>query len=118
MAKNNTLATGNRTKQRTRKGTRKSPARQQARRPNSATVARANARGSSVIRPVRQSKKAAILALLELPDGAAISDLTGATGWQVHSVRAALTGLRKEGREILRDKDNVGVARYRVAAAR
>jgi hypothetical protein len=117
MAKSNASATGNMTKPRTHKRTRKSAARQQARRSNSATVAPANARGSSVVRPVRQSKKAAILALLERPDGAAIADLTGATGWQVHSVRAALTGLRKEGREVLRDKDKAGVARYRVAAA-
>jgi hypothetical protein len=31
---------------------------------------------------------------------AALGDLTAATGWQVHSVRAALTGLRKEGKEL------------------
>lgn len=47
----------------------------------------------------RPSKKAAIVALLERPASAAISDLTKTTGWQIHSVRAALTGLRKEGRE-------------------
>jgi hypothetical protein len=49
--------------------------------------------------PARQSKKAAVIALLGRPDGAAISDLIGVTGWQVHSVRAALTGLRKEGKD-------------------
>src|SRR5580700_8718643 len=49
---------------------------------------------------VRPSKKASILALLQRPQGAAIGDLTEATGWQVHSVRAALTGLRKEGTEL------------------
>ena len=32
--------------------------------------------------PVRQSKKASILALLQRPQGAAIGDLTEATGWQ------------------------------------
>src|SRR5260370_21019008 len=111
MAKTNRSTTGNTTKQRTSKGTRKSATRQQARRQNSATVAPANARGSSVVRPVHQSKKAAIVALLERPDGAAIADLTGATGWQVHSIRAALTGLRKEGREVLRDRDNARGAR-------
>ena len=64
----------------------------------------------------RPSKKTAIVALLERPHGAALSDLTGATGWQVHSVRAALTGLRKEGREVVRDKDAAGVTYYRLAA--
>jgi hypothetical protein len=117
MAKTNRSITVNTTKQRTRKGTRKSVTRQQVRRPNSATTAPTRARATLVTAPVRQSKKAEILALLERPAGAAIADLTGVTGWQVHSVRAALTGLRKEGREVLRDKDNAGVARYRVAAA-
>src|SRR6202162_6006229 len=42
--------------------------------------------------PARRSKKAAVIALLQRPEGAAIGDLTDATGWQVHSVRAALTG--------------------------
>jgi hypothetical protein len=51
--------------------------------------------------PVRQTKKGSILALLQRPDGAAISELTAATRWQVHSVRAALTGSRKEGKELL-----------------
>ena len=65
----------------------------------------------------RPSKKASIIDLLQRPDGAAIRDLTKATGWQVHSVRAALTGLRKEGRELVRDKDAAGVTYYRLSAA-
>ena len=44
------------------------------------------------------------------------SDLIEATGWQVHSVRAALTGFRKDGKELIRAKDEGGVTRYRVAA--
>jgi len=66
--------------------------------------------------PVRPSKKGAILALLQRPDGAAISDLIEATGWQVHSVRAALTGFRKEGKDLVRAKDEAGVTHYRLAA--
>ena len=66
--------------------------------------------------PARPSKKTAILNLLQRRDGAAISDLTAATGWQVHSVRAALTGLRKEGKELVRDKTAAGVTHYRLAA--
>ena len=52
-----------------------------------------------------------------LATGAAIGDLTEATGWQGHSVRAALTGLRKEGKELVRVKDQGGVTHYRLAAA-
>ena len=66
--------------------------------------------------PVQQSKKASILALLQRPQGAAIGDLTAATGWQTHSVRAALTGLRKEGKELARVKNEGGVTHYRLAA--
>ena len=66
--------------------------------------------------PVRPSKKSAILNLLQRPDGAAIGDLTAATGWQVHSVRAALTGLRKEGKELVRAKNAAGITHYRLAA--
>jgi hypothetical protein len=65
----------------------------------------------------RPSKKAAIVALLERPHGAALSDLTDATGWQAHSVRAALTGLRRDGKELIRSKDNSGVTHYRLAAS-
>ena len=66
--------------------------------------------------PARQTKKGAILALLQRPEGAAIGDLIEATGWQVHSVRAALTGLRKEGKELVRAKDVAGLTHYRLAA--
>ena len=105
------------TKQRPRKTDRKSGNRRQAKRALAATASPANAKAGSVTVPIRQSKKAAILGLLERPDGAAISDLTAATGWQVHSVRAALTGLRKDGKELVREKDNAGVTRYRLTAA-
>jgi hypothetical protein len=67
-------------------------------------------------KPPRPSKKASLIALLQRPDGAAISDLIEATGWQVHSVRAALTGFRKEGKELVRAKDEGGVTHYRLAA--
>jgi hypothetical protein len=109
-------ATGT-TKQRPRKTDRKSATRRQAKRAPAATASPANAKAGSVTVPIRQSKKAAILGLLERPDGAAISDLTAATGWQVHSVRAALTGLRKDGKELIREKDDAGVTRYRLTAA-
>jgi hypothetical protein len=55
-----------------------------------------------------------ILELLRRPDGAALSDLMEATGWQAHSVRGALAGtLKKRGFEISSEKIE-GVRRYRV----
>jgi hypothetical protein len=62
----------------------------------------------------RQTKKAALVALLKNPGGASLSALMAATGWQAHSVRAALTGLRKEGHAITRQKNNGGDTRYRL----
>ena len=66
--------------------------------------------------PARQTKKGCILVLLQRPAGATIDDLMTATNWQSHSVRAALTGLRNEGREILRVRNDAGVTQYRIAA--
>ncbi len=64
----------------------------------------------------RRTKANIILDLLQRPTGASISELTKATGWQPHSVRAALTGLRKKGREVVRTKDDQGVTRYCIKA--
>ena len=60
----------------------------------------------------RRTKADTILVLLQRPIGASIAELTKATGWQPHSVRAALTGLRKKDREVVRTKDDQGVTRY------
>ena len=65
---------------------------------------------------VRRTKADTILDLVRRPSGASISELTKATGWQPHSVRAALTGLRKKGCQVVRTKNVQGVTRYRIAA--
>jgi len=59
------------------------------------------------------TKKAQILALLRRKRGASMRDLTAQTGWQAHSVRAALTGLRKRGAIIERQSEATG-SRYRI----
>ncbi len=61
------------------------------------------------------TKADAILRLLRRPKGACIAELQKTTGWRPHSVRAALTGLRKQGHELVRAKDNAGITRYRIA---
>ena len=68
--------------------------------------------------PTKPTKITTILKLLRRPNGASIEQLQNATGWKPHSVRAALTGLRKKEHNIERGKDAKGVTRYRVAGAR
>ena len=53
--------------------------------------------------PSKPSKKSAqVIALLETGDGVTLADLCAATGWQAHTCRAFLTGLRKKGRVLER----------------
>ena len=61
---------------------------------------------------VRVSKQTLIKDLLAREEGASIDEMIAVTGWLPHTTRAALTGLRKQGFAI--DKDKVqGVTRYR-----
>ena len=60
------------------------------------------------------TKQAALFALLERPAGATIEQMCAKAGWQAHSVRAALTGLRKRGVAISRAKNNAGITVYRI----
>ncbi len=66
--------------------------------------------------PTKPTKIETILKLLRRPNGAGIAQLQKATGWKPHSVRAALTGLRKKGIAVTRDKNSAGVTVYRAAA--
>jgi DNA-binding MarR family transcriptional regulator len=63
-----------------------------------------------------ESKTAAVLELLRRAEGATIEDITEMTGWQRHTTRAALTGLKKKGHAVEREKVN-GVSRYRIMTA-
>ena len=47
--------------------------------------------------PREHSKADRLLTLLQTGTGACLDDMMEATGWQAHTVRAALTGLRKRG---------------------
>ncbi len=60
------------------------------------------------------TKAAVVLALLQRADGATLQDMVDATGWLPHTSRAFLTGLRKKGHSIIRDKVD-GVTRYLIA---
>jgi hypothetical protein len=69
------------------------------------------------VAPRDGSKLALVIELLRRADGATIVDLTQATGWLPHTTRAALTGLRKRGYAVIRERIGVGDSAYRISDA-
>lgn len=66
--------------------------------------------------PKPPSKQAQVIALLERPEGVTLEAIVAATGWQPHSARAVLSGLRKSGYDINSDKPVGGERVYRIVA--
>ena len=62
----------------------------------------------------RQTKAATVEAMLSSKEGATLEAMFSATGWQAHTCRAFLSGLRKKGREVVRYKDGQGGSIYRM----
>ncbi|MFZ1661277.1 MAG: DUF3489 domain-containing protein [Paracoccaceae bacterium] len=64
----------------------------------------------------RPTKSELVIRLLSRKPGADLAALQGATGWQAHSVRAVLSGLRKAGYAIERQpaKSGAGGPVYRI----
>ena len=85
--------------------------------PNDAGAATATAAQSPTAQrapaPATGSKTNAVIALLERGEGATLAELIAATGWLPHTTRAALTGLRKKGHSIERNKRD-DVTCYRI----
>lgn len=63
--------------------------------------------------PTAKTKKARIVTLLKRNSGATIAQIAKATGWQAHTIRAAITRLRQQGIEIQRNSKN-GLSHYRI----
>lgn len=64
---------------------------------------------SGTARAVTPGKIDQVVALLKRREGATLAEIIAITGWQPHSARAALTGLRKKGHTIERSKrDDAG----------
>lgn len=59
----------------------------------------------AVFPPPRETKSLKLRWQLEVPGGAALSSLMALTGWQAHTIRAALSGLRKTGWVITRRRE-------------
>ena len=64
-----------------------------------------------------QTKASLVEALLLQADGASLDDLCQATGWQTHTCRAFLAGLRKKGKSVERGKAEDGITVYRLVQA-
>jgi len=56
-----------------------------------------------------------LIGMLERPEGASVAEIGQRLGWLPHTVRAAITGLRHAGREVMRIKDATGQSMYRLA---
>ena len=63
------------------------------------------------------SKSDTVIKMLMHAKGATPMELIAATDWQPHSVRAFLSGLRKNGRDVVREELKGGGHVYRIVAA-
>ena len=63
------------------------------------------------------SKQATVIQMLQRPEGATISQICAATGWQAHSVRGTFSGAfkKKLGLNLTSDKPDGGERIYRIA---
>ena len=67
-------------------------------------------------KPARVTKQSMLICLLKQEGGASIAVIVEATGWQPHTTRAALTGLRKKGHAIERFRSDEKT-RYRIVTS-
>ena len=75
-----------------------------------------SAASTAATAPPAPSKSDTVIKLLLRAKGATPMELIAATGWQAHSLRAFLSGLRKKGRSIVRDARKTGEFAYRIVA--
>jgi len=61
------------------------------------------------------TKSTIVTKLLTRARGATVAEVQAATGWQPHSVRAFLSGLRKAGRTLVKEERKTGETSYRLA---
>ena len=65
--------------------------------------------------PMKGTKTDRVIVLLKRKQGASLDELTKATGWLPHTVRAAISSLRKKGCVIDRALID-GISRYAISA--
>ncbi len=82
------------------------------------TNAKPRRRTTSGPRARRVTKKDQLIRMLSTASGVDVGTISTKLGWQTHTTRAALTGLRKAGYEVASEKPGQGKpARYRIVAA-
>jgi len=64
-------------------------------------------------KPARKTKSATVTRMLAREKGATLEEIGKATGWQQHSCRAFLTGLRKKGAAVMKEEHD-GKTTYRI----
>ena len=66
--------------------------------------------------PPKETKLSLIIKLLTRPEGATIDDMVAVTGWQKHTLRAALSHalVKKRGYQIVSDKPQGGQRLYKI----
>ncbi|MFD0916531.1 DUF3489 domain-containing protein [Pseudahrensia aquimaris] len=69
-----------------------------------------NKQASAAAKAERLTKKAQLVTLLQRKSGMTIAEASAKFGWQQHTTRAALTGLRKAGYSIELTKTGNGSA--------
>ena len=78
---------------------------------------RAGLSANAPLRQPRQSgKQAAVIAMLQRPEGATVADIAAATGWQAHTVRGVISGAlkRKLGLNVVSEKIDSDTGNRRV----
>lgn len=71
---------------------------------------------ATTTQPKPESKTSQVIKLLKRKQGATLDEMIKATGWQKHTMRAALTGLKTKGHTVTRDKRGE-VTCYRITAS-
>jgi hypothetical protein len=70
---------------------------------------------SSLDTPRASTKRAMLIGMLERAQGASVTEIGQRLEWLPHTVRAAITGLRHAGRDVMRSKNESGQTVYRLA---
>lgn len=79
-------------------------------------ASRLNPAANEIVTTKPPSKSMLVLKLLTRTKGATIAEMEEPTGWQPHSTRAFLSGLRKKGVTVTRDQRRTGETAYRTGA--
>lgn len=97
--------------------TKSKPKRHHAREPKPASSSsNQSCAGTTTGTRPRETKIGKVITLLRRKQGATIDQIVNATGWQAHTARAAMTGLRKKG-HIIERKQVDGSSHYRITAS-